>query len=235
VKRFCPKCGKEGKEEEFINGFCKECYLSEHNLVDAPDEIVVEHCKRCDAVRFRGLWVEQDDVLIRSLVKSKIKARDLSDMNIETLLSPIGNGTTLAEVKINGKLNGREIAIEKEILLKPRNMLCDSCMKIGSDYFEATVQIRFGENPTPVQVKDKVAAVEKFLRTEKRRDALAEIVSVRKDRKGADLLIGSKHAAKVAAQFLAKKAGTKIKTSFSVKGIDSSGKQKKKFTFCVRV
>lgn len=234
MRRFCPKCGREGREAGFIRGFCRECYLSEHSIADVPKEIEVEQCKRCGMVRFRGSWHGQEENMLAEIAAGGVKPHELADADIKVEIRPMSNGTSVAEATITGRIEGRDVELKREILLKPKIMLCDGCMKMSSNYFEATIQIRFAAKPFRAQVEKNTALVGEILRAEKRHDPLAEMVSVRQVQNGVDVQVGSRRAAKLAAVALARKSRFPLKTSYSLKGVDSSGKPKKRLTYCVR-
>ncbi|MBU0662036.1 MAG: 60S ribosomal export protein NMD3 [Candidatus Diapherotrites archaeon] len=256
MKRFCPKCGKEGSAEKFVRGFCAECYASEHEIIIAPVELKVEHCKRCAKVLVGGHWVEQgaersardlegtsarlarlgsqDSDALCEFVEKNIKIRGIAEPETEISLEPQNNGITLANISVDGKVEGSDVHVEKQVLLKPANVLCDACMKLASNYFEATIQIRFDEKPSQEQLNEKLREAEGFLRAERKQDPLAQVIGMDRARNGVDLRIGSKRAAKVTAEALVKQTHGKVKHSFTLMGVDTSGKAKRRFTFCVR-
>ncbi|MFH1224684.1 MAG: NMD3-related protein [Candidatus Diapherotrites archaeon] len=234
MNRFCPRCGKEGTPENFVRGFCSACYSMEHAIVSVPRVIPVEHCKRCGKVRLHGSWEEQEEEALRALAAASVKSKDLSEPRIGVELEPSEQGATVARVSISGKIDGSDVNVEKEILLRPQGALCDACMKLASDYYEATIQLRFEGRPLQAEIKERLQELEDALRPILREDALAVVVAVKKVQRGIDVLIGSKRAAKLAAEALAKKTGGKAKRSYSLVGVDKSGKPKTRQTYCVR-
>jgi len=234
MKRFCPKCGKEGSAEKFVRGFCAECYASEHEIIAAPAELKVGHCKRCGKVLVGGHWVGQGAEELSEFVEKNIKIKGVTEPETEISLEPQSNGITLANISVDGKVEGSDVHVEKQVLLKPANVMCDACMKLASNYFEATIQIRFNGKPSQKQLNEKLREAEEFLRAERKHDALAQVIGVDRARNGIDLRIGSKRAAKAAAGALVKQTGGKVRHSFTLMGVDKSGKAKRRFTFCVR-
>ncbi len=232
-KRFCPKCGKETLRP--VKGFCAECFALDHALVELPKEIRVEFCKRCNKIRLKGQWNEQDERLLKDFVSSKLKEKELRVKGVKVNLQPLAEGSTVAELNISGTVDGEEISLIKQALLKPKRGICDACMKLASDYYEAILQLRFKEKKNREREGELKKKIERILKEKKKLDSLAKVIAFRKDRKGFDALIGSKKAAKDVAEALAKKAKTSVVFSHSVVGMDKNGKQKKRFTFCVKV
>ncbi len=233
VKRFCPKCGT-GKGP-FVKGFCKNCFLEKFPIVDLPEKIGIEFCKRCGKVRHRGKWEEQGEAVMEDIALSKLKAPDLQNPETEVSLKPNEDGTTLATIKIKAKYRGEEIELEKEALLKPVSGICDACMKISSNYHEAILQLRQEKTPSRKEADVLIAETKKALEGLRRGDDLARIVGTVTVPKGIDIMLGSKRAGKIVAQYFAQKDNSEIKRSHKLTGIDKSGKEKRRYSFCVRV
>jgi len=56
MKEFCPKCGKD--KGLFIQGFCSECSMQDHELVLLPEVIELEYCPRCNHIKAGHKWIE---------------------------------------------------------------------------------------------------------------------------------------------------------------------------------
>ena len=123
---------------------------------------------------------------------------------------------------------------ELPIEIKKAITVCDSCMKLKSDYFEATVQIRFEGKLDYQRIHGEVQKAIQFLIAGQKEDPLSVLVSTKNDKHGVDLIIGSKKAGKDLANFLARDASTPVVATASLVGL-LNGKPKKKFTFCVRL
>jgi len=107
-------------------------------------------------------------------------------------------------------------------------------MKSVSNYYECTLQIRFDESPSSKQRRIVMDALNEFLDIRLAKDSLSRITGMQEDKKGFDVLIGSKTAGKEVALYLAKKFNSKIISSDSLVGLKSNGKPKKRLTFCIR-
>lgn len=233
IQRFCPKCGKE--TNALIKGFCRDCFLHDHKLIVIPKEIELEHCKNCNKIRIKGNWVEQSKIALEDFVASKVKVKDLVDEKISVELTPLEDETTIASIIISGEFDGNALQLSEEIVLKPRTVLCDECMKASSYYHEAIVQVRYSFKPDEKTINSDLNEIKKVLDYESKKDSLAVLIDVIKQSTGFDVLIGSKHSGRHVAEHLAKKHGTKVVSSHKLIGVDKSGKEKKRFTFCVRM
>jgi len=234
MKRFCPKCGTD--KGPFVKGFCKACFLEKVPIAELPEKISVDFCKRCNKARHKGRWQVQNEELMRGIVLSKLRAPDLKGAETEISLLPNEDGTTLAIARIKGTFGGEPIELERETLLKPASGICDACMKVSSSYHESILQLRLEENPSKKEVDALVAETGKALAEQRGKgDDLARIVATAVVPKGVDISIGSKRAGKVTAQYFAKKDSSEIKRSHKLIGVDRSGKEKRRYSFCVRV
>jgi len=233
MKRFCPKCGSE--QEPFVRGFCINCYSADHPLVELPLVLELAHCPRCNRVRYRDKWLSQSPVGIGEILLAKARIKELASPHFAVELEPLPDVTSHALVTITGTIDATPISIQKLLLVKPISGICDNCMKLASYYHEAIVQLRFPRDLEPEEIKDYQAFVKNILVNMRDQDSLAGVIDQFPVQKGIDFLIGSKHAGKKVSESLARKVHGKITRSFKLIGVNQSGKDKKRYTFCVRV
>ena len=237
MKQFCPECGKE--KGPFLKGFCLDCFKKKGDLVSAPKEIDFEHCKKCGKARIRGKWVELTEEGLEGLVKEKIKEKEMKIENRMVSLIREAEGVQAqglkAEVTAKGSVDGMPLTEKLVVALKPKDVICVNCSRVYGNYYEATIQVRFGGVSLKKTEDVVLKRMASFLQRLHAKDPLAVIVSEKKQRNGFDVLIGSKRAAKLLAVHLAKDSEHDIKRSFSLEGVDKAGKTKKRFTFCVRL
>jgi len=232
-KKFCPKCGTE--QAVFVKGFCINCYTKDHELISIEETQNLDLCYKCEKVNVSGKWYEQTPEIFKEFIDSKLKSKELVNMKIDFELSELDEKTKQVMLNIKAELSNQPIELNKKILIKLKELLCDHCMKLSGSYHEAIVQIRFEKNPTQEKLETTMFFVQKMLTDLKKDDSLAQIVEIVKQRKGLDYLIGSKQAGKKIAEALAKKEHIRFTTSSSLRGVDKSGKPKKRFTFCIRL
>lgn len=228
---FCPKCGKE--TENLVKGFCPDCFLEDNKILEAPNEMKIAHCKHCGKVRLSDKWLVQGKENLEEFVSSQVKPKLVSDPEISISLSPLGDGRTIATVTVSGSIDGVKLSSSSEIILKPRFVTCDECMKLSAGYHEAILQIRWKKEPkNPDKILEET---KKLLSVLKKKHALSEIVGTSRPKEGIDVMIGSKKAAKKVASAFSKKYQSEIVSSFTVTGATKQGEEKKRLTYCIRI
>jgi nonsense-mediated mRNA decay protein 3 len=233
MKEFCPKCGKENGV--FVKGFCINCFLEDNELVLLPEKIELDYCPRCNKIKSGHKWIELTDDKLRELISSKLKPKEASIEWIRIhFIDDLSETKKIAVLTIKGLIEGKEIEFDKKTLIELKKTICDSCMKSVSKYYEATIQVRFDLEPTNKQRQIILNELNDFLDEKLKTNSLAKITGFREEKKGFDVLIGSKAAGKETALFLAKKFNSKIISSDSLVGVKSNGKPKKRLTFCIR-
>ena len=230
MERFCVVCGKTSGK--IIRGFCLEHFLAKNPVVLAPEEILVETEKSTGRIRHRGKWLEYSNETLGEIIKSKIKINHIHGAKVAVRSTSTPHGYLLV---VEGKIDGEGVEITRGIGVKPVFVHSDSEMRLKSGYHEAIVQLRFREKTTQHKKNLVAEGIEEMLAAEKRKDALAGVSGVRERAEGIDILVGSKRAAKTVAKKLAKKYGVPVIVSFKLVGREKSGKDKKRFTYCVRV
>lgn len=232
MKKFCPKCGKE--TSRLVGRLCRDCFLETKKPAELQPEITFEKCRHCGKIRVKGKWFEGSSELLEALVLKALKNKmfDSFASRIDFFEKPEG---LKAVVEVKGIVQGVKISQVLETFLKPKIVLCDACMRLKSDYFEATIQVRYSSRLSEKEVRERVNEASVFLEKLKALDSLAQIAKVKELRNGFDLLIGSKRAAKQLAKVLAGKSREKVKVSSTLAGVDHSGHEWSRFTYCVRL
>lgn len=231
MQRVCPRCGKP--HDVFIEGICSNCYLEKTPLVFFNKDLFFEQCKFCGKVKYLTRWIEFNPEMLDEYVKSHVKSKMVKQFEFTFDLNEeekrwVGTGHT------TGTLDGAVLEQDVPFEIKKRGGVCDACMKLRSEYFEATVQIRFEGKKDHDRIKTVVREAQQFLAAREKDDALAVLMGVKPDKKGVDLIIGSKKAGRDLANYLGKNSKDPIMNSSSLIGV-LNGKAKKRFTFCVRL
>ncbi len=233
MKGFCPKCGKD--TDTLIDGLCQECFSQKGGIISLPREIAVEQCKKCGKIKHKGKWMDEKGEVLEKKVEEKMRVRGIERPVVAVGFRELDSGALKIEAVARGFAGEKMVSAKAESVLRKNPALCDSCMKLSSDYFEATVQVRFGEKKERKEIGELVSQAKKFLESMQNKDPLAQVVGVRDSKKGLDILVGSKRAGKLLAQKLARKSGGKIVASSSLVGVKKDGSPKKRFTFCARL
>ncbi len=193
--RHCPICNKSSDEIKFYGEFCAD-HASKKLEESLPHQSELETCKDCKRINVAGKFVEENSMSIERAMK-----RELKKYSVE--LVHFGNG--IARVRVTDeKQDG--LQIETNIHVKRVNLLCDTCARIRSGYFEAIVQIR-GEH-------EKVGRMAEALRTYVEKNG-SFVTKVETKEHGLDVYIGSK---KAASAFLSSRR-LKFKASYELNGM----------------
>jgi len=228
---FCPLCGKT--TGAFVKAICLGCHLEKKNPVHLQEKIPIQQCKNCGKTMFLGKMLPMDDESLKAIISRRIKTRDLSDETRDISLERLPTGKISAHVVVRATLAGVPVEIEKETLLAPRLVNCDSCMRLLSDYYEATIQLRAKEKGHS-DFQKILRRLQHLIRRQSGKNGLAAITRITKSANGFDVTIGSKKAAYSAVMQLKKEFGGETKMSHTLAGVDKSGKTKKRFTFLLR-
>lgn len=165
---ICPKCGRSSDEVEFIEAFCINCYPFN---VKVQKEVVIKQCSRCNRMRIKGEWKEMNRKEIEEYIAGKCRG-DFFSMSYD-----YGRGKATFFVRKGNRI----LKVEKDIALKINKMLCDSCAKKSSGYYEAIVQVR-GE---PEKAERYAALIEKELGRK------TFISKIERKKEGIDFYVGS--------------------------------------------
>jgi nonsense-mediated mRNA decay protein 3 len=228
--KFCPKCGV--KKGPFIRGFCKECFLQDNKLLIFPEKIEFQRCKRCGKIRVQRNWTELNSMDLVDFIKSKVKGKDFVIQDTEIELQELNKKNYEALIEAKGLTEIIPLILRGIIKVQLLSGICDSCMKISSDYFEAVIQLRFGKES---KLKELVLnQFNKLISEMGKNDPLSRIIKLKKLKNGFDLVVSSNRAAKISSEKIAKKYKSKVVRSFSVVGVNKTGKEKRRYTYCVR-
>ncbi len=235
LDRFCVKCGKE--TNELIRGLCVQCHLEKNTILDVPSKAMLDYDYRSGRIKVGREWIEKSSENIEGLVKGLVlKAASQKRMNVDglmVLLEPHDDNINAA-VSFGTEVEGVMVKLEKKINLILRKAVSDATTKLSSNYFEATIQARFPENPTQKQQRERLEEILSALKAEKKRNELAEAVAVKKSRKGFDVVVASYKAADKVTRLIAKRNRLKVIYSNSLFGIDDSGRNKYRHTYCLK-
>ena len=234
-KRFCPKCGATDKP--FVKGFCSDCFLGSVKPVEFPKELSLSICRECGKFLESGRWHVFSGEGVSAIVAKKIRVKELDDFKV-VLEARVVENTNWNGWWVNGKIvgsiEGEFVSFPILVKVKSKDSLCNDCGLIKADYFEAEVQLRFGKKSGDLEER-MLKSVRQWVSEMHQHDSLSQIAGISKTQGGVDVKIGSKRAGKLVSERLHKEFGGEIKHSFSLAGVDKSGRVRKRYTFLVRV
>lgn len=123
---FCPRCGKE---ENLIDGLCKECFTKTNALAEFKGKIIM--CPICKRWFSKGTWKGFEEAM-----QDGIKHKGLL---IDADIEDHGNYFTI-KYSIDYKKN--ILDGELEIHASVKKNACTNCSRMMGGYYEAMIQLR---------------------------------------------------------------------------------------------
>jgi nonsense-mediated mRNA decay protein 3 len=228
-ENFCPLCGKT--KGRFLKGFCEQCFLKKHGLVEIPESVHISQCKSCGKYKLFGKMAFPKEDQLARLVEKKVKAKGLEQEVVFARVKKTEEGFE-ARVLVKGIVDSTPLSFEKTIPIEVDSFQCDPCMRLSSQYHEAIIQIRGLDKKKMEQALEKVL---ESLASQRKNNTLSLATETKKAKNGLDLKVGSKKAAQNAVRAVQKSLGGETKTSSKLLGSDKKGKEKHRFTFLLRV
>ena len=204
---FCPKCGSK----DVVDVFCANCLREEKPLVTGFKEFLVEVCISCGCVHHRYRWHATDDPHARlaelfqeHLVfpnYADIKKVEVAPLEFDMKSGLLVNGE--AKVTGTGRASKKAKDYEEEYAFpfKIQNTVCKKCSRLGTQYFEGTLQVR---NETRESVK--------FLK-EYLKHTSATIAKEEREKNGTDYYLTVKAEVERTARALQERFGGAIRSS----------------------
>lgn len=231
MNRFCPKCGAEKKF--LIKGFCKECFLEDHELIKLNSEFKINLCNHCGKIKLKGQLMQNNNTNLLKFIESKIKT-DLGKPKFFTEIHNLNEKQKVARIQVVGIYSDKVIELNKSTILKFMPGICDPCMKATGNYWEAILQLRQKQGKKVSDWNKWLKKVEDLLNG-MTKDNLARVVSFTMTKQGLDFYIASNKAAKKIVEKLSALIGTKYTHSRKQHGVDKKGNPGYRHTYCVRV
>lgn len=238
MKRFCPKCGKTINEDNMINNFCIDCYMSENELVKIPPlEILL--CVKCYKIKMGNKWYNNLENIEEDISKN-IKYKELNQPKIHTKINiDLENNINNAEITINTIIGNKfkELKYIKDISIKRDT--CLTCSRIAGNYYTSILQIRFNDKKLQNLILDKIkeeirTIVNSINEKTSRPTANINIVKEVSQKNGVDFYTDNlKYTNNLATHLMKHKSAIERKYSKSLVGIDKDGKDLIRTTICI--
>ncbi len=228
--RTCPVCGKS--KSQFVDTICLDCFLDK-NPISFPLQVEFAYCPSCNKVLSKGKWTQSSDAVFLELVTRALRHPNLSDASVDGKLQTDEHNETHFVGTVKGKVRGAEVSLPVSVELSEKSELCRACSLIRADYYQAKIQLRF-ESKDKEEWLRVLGILESRMDVLFTQDSLSQISKKVRVSNGFDVWVGSKHAAKTVVSELSKKFRIKPVSSFTLAGVDSSGREKKTFTFLLR-
>lgn len=228
---FCPKCGATDKD--FYKGFCIDCYLESHTLVEFPEKFTIVECRNCGGRLHNNRWVEDSYPVLQKLALEKIKT-ELVAPEVEVELKE-----KAAVLRVTGFLDTQKqfsVTREKEVPLIKEQRICSSCVKFSDKFYELKLQLRNAEPTDLVLYKEISRFIRKTAHLHGRSDPRAKAFWWEEEREGTDFFFGFRQAGEAVISEIGSAFRIHPESrSNKILGIAKNGKKKVRFTYCIRV
>ncbi len=212
MPKRCPICNRSSDEIRFVGELCEKC-AGDKLRERLPVQVEIERCRVCGKIRTKEGIREEDKDSLQSVMQQRFNRYKIR-------LISFGEGRALLDVVDHGW--DQSFATEKDVQIKYNKITCESCYRRLGGYYEALLQLR-GEQERMERF------IERFKRyTEDRGEFIADLKEVEG---GYDIYMSSKA---LAAAYL-KEREIKAKTSYTLSGLDRSGKKVYKNTYAIRL
>lgn len=238
MKRFCPKCGKEVDDDNQINSFCIECYVSENQVITAP-VFEITLCPKCGILKYAKKFYKTVEDLEIDLAKH-IKTKDIEQAKVFVKLI-IDNTLHEYYVIVTAKaLIGntiKEIGMEKDISLRKNE--CERCSRLSGNYYTTILQLRFDDSDIKKELEEKIVLQTKriiFEMNESKKNLLKQthIVKELPQKTGIDLYLDNLDQSKKILQTLILNKNAKSwQETKSLVTADRKGKRVYRHTLCI--
>ena len=204
---FCPKCGRK----DVVDVFCANCLREEKPLIAGFKEFLVEVCISCGCVHHRYRWHATPDPHARlaELLKEHLvfpAYADIKEVTVAPLAFDMKSGLLVsgeAKVIVTGRASKKARYYEEEYAFpfKIQNTVCKRCSRLGTQYFEGTLQVR---NET----KESAKFLKEYLQ-----HTSATIAKEDHEKSGTDYYLTVKAEVERAARALQERFGGAIRSS----------------------
>lgn len=210
--KHCPICNKSSAEVRFFGEFCEKC-ASDKLKERLPTEVVVERCRVCGKIRTKEGTRPEDKSSLLSVIQQRF-------IKFKVHLISFGDGKALIDVV--DQRNDQPLATETEVAIKYKKMTCESDYKRIGGYYEATIQLR-GEDE---RIERFIERLTRYF--ENRGEFIAKIEKVDN---GVDVYVSNK----LLTNAFISDRDIVAKTSYTLSGLNKSGKKVYKNTYAIRL
>jgi nonsense-mediated mRNA decay protein 3 len=243
---FCPRCGdaieRSGRPSGPDSPLCDECYLSEYDLVDAPDRVEVRVCGRCGAVHRGNRWVDvgaedYTDVAVEEVTEALGVHVDAESVSWQVAPEQVDGTTIRTHCSFSGVLRGTPVTEEVTVPVRIGRETCDRCGRVAGGAYASVVQVRARDRRPSEEERRRAEAAARDLVADLEaagdRDAFVSEVTDRAE--GLDLKLSTtKLGQRVARQVVTELGGT-FSDSETLVTEDGDGNEVYRVTYAVRL
>ena len=229
---FCVECGAEGTTYQ---GLCARCFMKKHPVVEPPVFLDVARCTSCGSFHLRPGWAKVDrELALPQILREAVAPLPPYERVSFTHLAREEDANNLAvTVKALGRFEDLESVQDFRVRVRIKPVLCDSCQKQRSRYYEGILQVRGDDRElTPKEVR----AVRTFVvvRVDRAEDAKSFVSRMEEVHGGLDFYVSTNALGKTLARELAEAFGGRVSSSPKLFG-QKQGREVYRVTSLVRL
>ncbi len=195
-------------------------------------------CKYCGAVFVNGKWINDNiNNIIEKVISRNFKK--IIEIKYPLMLKgysiraiDINNGINNINVRIelNVAIEDKEINIDKDIAIKLLYTVCPRCLAKKIKAYDTIIQIRGYHGLSQLDLMRIHSVINKLPSSVRN-----EIVDIKKDRNGIDILLNDKGLGRYIAKVFERETGANIIESYKLISRKPDGKTKSRLTISVRL
>ena len=149
VVRYCLNCGREVPDEDYVNGYCIDCFRKIGNPFTKQVSLELKVCSRCGSIFYKGEWHQDsmENVVRRYLLDNQAKYMIASAelISVEPSGEPreSAKGVYVQNWLFGIVLNKRHFAqFNQDVRIAVSRTICPRCLARASRKISAVVQVR---------------------------------------------------------------------------------------------
>lgn len=244
---FCPRCGSEivretDLPEQADSRLCDSCYLSQYDLVDAPDRIELTVCAQCGAVDRGSRWVDigaddYTDLAIDELTDALSVHVDATSISWQVAPEQVDPTTIKMHVQFSGVLRETPLTEELTVPVKIGRETCTRCGRIAGGSYAGVVQLRsIDRDPTEEEkTRGKEIAHDLVDKLEDKGDREAFVTEINEVPGGLDIRLSTTRLGEQIARRITDELGGEFTDHETLVTEDDDGNELYRVTFAVRL
>ncbi|WP_292319550.1 NMD3-related protein [Caldisphaera sp.] len=241
-EKICPMCGRSSNEVEFIDKFCKDCFIKHKGLAIIPDKVEFTYCNICGSYKYLGQWTsgletleETLDSYLRIYITEKMKpVEPIKDTYIKEIEFIERNQNYIkAKIIIEASYKNLSLSEDKMVIIKLNDTICPTCSSIKTlRGYNAIIQIRGYPNKISESLYNEIKKQINKIATLSRGEII-KVEEIKKD--GFDLYIRDNKYAKAIATKLKEEYMAKTIETYKLIGVNKDGSRKSRMYISVRL
>jgi len=147
--KYCLNCGREVPDEDYVNGYCVDCFRKLGSPFAKQPSIEVKVCSKCGSIFYKGEWLQEnlESIIRRHLMETQgkylIGPAELVGAEPVDGIQEVSRGLYVQKWVFNLVLNGKHFTqFENNVKITVTKTVCPRCTARASKRIAALVQVR---------------------------------------------------------------------------------------------